>query len=543
LKRPATRRRSSEALEQQQVSQAAATGTRAQREFEELRNEFRRRTSGQFSEEMREMRDAARDMDRRQQELSKELKGEPQAEDLSQPKSLADDSKNREQTVQELADQRQRLAELQERMRRTIEESETTEPLLAERLYEAARGVQEQNLDRALQAAESSLRRGLIGDATQQEEAAGRGITQLREGIERAAESVLGDEAEALRRAREEVERLNRELNQEIARNQPRSAGDPQSANEPSQSDSQQPGESSQTSSNERPSPQSQDGQRGQRSASQQSERDPQQGSPEEGEQGQQPRPGEQSQGPGQSERSERDQPRDQQRAGQRAGEQQRQPGEQSPMGEGQPQSGDEPSQEGQQPGQQGNQPQQGQGQANQQQDGQQQSGQQQSGQQQGGQQSGRQDSQSQQRNGARDSNGPQRLDDQSTVDGGGPAVPNGDQIEYAPLTGADFLRWSDRLRDVEEMVEDPELRSEAARIRERARAVRAEFKRHSKPPEWEVVQTDLAVPLMRLRDRISEELLRRTSREAIVPLDRDPVPPEYSEKTRRYYERLGTGR
>jgi hypothetical protein len=61
--------------------------------------------------------------------------------------------------------------------------------------------------------------------------------------------------------------------------------------------------------------------------------------------------------------------------------------------------------------------------------------------------------------------------------------------------------------------------------------------------PEWNLVEGDLAVPLMRLRDRISEELLRRTSREAIVPLDRDPVPPAYSEKTRRYYERLGTGR
>ena len=43
--------------------------------------------------------------------------------------------------------------------------------------------------------------------------------------------------------------------------------------------------------------------------------------------------------------------------------------------------------------------------------------------------------------------------------------------------------------------------------------------------------------------DQFSEELLRRTSHKAIVPLDRDPVPPPYSEKTRRYYERLGTGK
>jgi hypothetical protein len=56
------------------------------------------------------------------------------------------------------------------------------------------------------------------------------------------------------------------------------------------------------------------------------------------------------------------------------------------------------------------------------------------------------------------------------------------------------------------------------------------------------LVQQQVAGPLVELRDRVAEELLRRTSKKAIVPLDRDPVPPQYSEKTRRYYERLGSG-
>ena len=34
-----------------------------------------------------------------------------------------------------------------------------------------------------------------------------------------------------------------------------------------------------------------------------------------------------------------------------------------------------------------------------------------------------------------------------------------------APLTGDGFREWSDRLRDVEEMVDDPNLRSQAARM------------------------------------------------------------------------------
>jgi len=37
--------------------------------------------------------------------------------------------------------------------------------------------------------------------------------------------------------------------------------------------------------------------------------------------------------------------------------------------------------------------------------------------------------------------------------------------------------------------------------------------------------------------------LLRQNSRQAVVPLDRDPVPPRYTEKTRRYYEKLGSGK
>jgi hypothetical protein len=113
----------------------------------------------------------------------------------------------------------------------------------------------------------------------------------------------------------------------------------------------------------------------------------------------------------------------------------------------------------------------------------------------------------------------------------------------WAPLAGDDFREWSDRLRDVEEMVDDPELRAEAARIRQRARGIRAELKRHSKEPNWDLVRVDVSRPLYELRDRVAEELLRRTSKDALLPLDRDPVPPKYSEKTRRYYERLGTGR
>lgn len=95
-------------------------------------------------------------------------------------------------------------------------------------------------------------------------------------------------------------------------------------------------------------------------------------------------------------------------------------------------------------------------------------------------------------------------------------------------------------MRDVEEMLESPELRADAARIRDRARAERVDFKRHSKEPQWDMVQKDVLLPLITLRDRIGEELAKRESANPLVPIDRDPVPPEFAERVRRYYEQLG---
>jgi hypothetical protein len=409
-------RRASEALEQEKVSQAAAAGTRAERDFQELRNDFRRRASGQFTDQMREMRDDAQKLDEKEKELAQRLAGD--AKEAPQ-KSLRDDQKL-EELPAELAGQKQRLAELLDRMRETIEQAEPTEPLLAEQLYDTSRKVQEHGLDRALDAAELSMRHGLADDARGQERIAGKGISELRQGIERAAESVLGDDTEALRRAREELDRLADELGDEIARN----------------------------TNDERPSPGT--------------------AAVEKSPGGSLPRPSETKDGQRDGQNDGLGRPPHDEDGG-------RQPA-------GQP--------DGKQQGSQG-----------------------------GGKPTG-----------------------SSTVDGFAPFFEPG-AAPRSPLAGEDFREWSDRLRDVEEMVEDAELRAEAARIRQRAQGLRAEMKRHSKSPNWDLIKIDLSRPLYELRDRVAEELLRRTSKDAVLPLDRDPVPPKYSEKTRRYYERLGSGR
>ena len=484
--------RASEALEKEQVTQAAASGTRAEKEFEELRNEFRRRASNRFNEEMREMRDSARDLAQEQKKLSEKLT-EVTKPDPSAKKSLRDDNRG-EEIMKGLSEQKEKLSNLTERMKQTIEEAEQTEPLLTERLYDASRNVQDQKVDRALEAAGRSLQRGLIEDAQKVEQIAGRGIKQLREGVEKAAESVLGDETEALLGAREQLKNLSQELNREVARNSPEDAA--QLPRERSEQEGERGRQGEGEKGDERNPP------------SQRQPGEPQNGERQPGERqnGQQPngqRPGEQ-------------QPQERQQPGQPRGAKQpneRHPKEAQPgqhLGERQPgqELGNQP-QHGQQPGQRGEQPQEGQ----------------------------RQPGQSQP-----DQRGPPRLANGNQT-GGARQSEEGANREFAPISGEDFLNWSDRLRDVEEMVDDPELRAEAARIRDEARAIRAEMKRHSKEPNWNLVRVNVAQPLVELSNRVSDELLRRTSKQAMVPLDRDPVPPKYSEKTRRYYERLGSGK
>jgi hypothetical protein len=113
-----------------------------------------------------------------------------------------------------------------------------------------------------------------------------------------------------------------------------------------------------------------------------------------------------------------------------------------------------------------------------------------------------------------------------------------------SPLTGEDYAQWTDRLRDIEELVRDPDLKAEAARVREAAREFRMEYKRHSKEPQWDMVKKMISSPLQELQNKVQEELVRKTAKQnELVPLDRDPVPEKYRTELDRYFERLGEER
>ncbi len=524
-------RQSSEALEEGMVSQAAAEGTRAEQELRELQDEFQRRTANQFQEDVREMQQQARQLEQREKELAENLKEMDQPAEPSN--SLRGDSK-RDQIAEGLQQQRQDLKDLLDRMRETIEQAETTEPLLAEELYETIRNTRRENPETALESAERSFNRGFVEDARQQEQIAGRGISGLREGIEKAAESVLGDETEALKRAEQELRQLSRELDREIEESDPQAANDQQSTeNQPDNSrQSGQPnGENSQNAESSQQNPNGQSGSRNQNSQDgEQRQNSSENGSAQESEQPMPNGRGQQSPNGGQSPNNE--EPQDGQQSpndGQQPNEQQSPSGQQSPGGQRSQQSSDQQQSGQQQPGQpngNGGQP----SNASQPNESQQpQPGQTRPGQQPNGGQPG-------QRGGDDRNLGPAGIGGLSQF-----LNPTGNRPP-APLTGEGFLDWSDRLRDVEEIVSDPELRAEAARIRDRAKAIRKDFKRHSQPPNWDVVRETIAEPLAELQNRVSEELLRRSAKDALVPLNRDPVPTQYADQVQRYFERLGTG-
>ncbi|MBX3732012.1 MAG: hypothetical protein KF791_05410 [Verrucomicrobiae bacterium] len=449
--------RAAEAAAEGATRQAVASGTRAQRQLESLRDDLRRQSASQFSEDVRQLRQEARELAQRQEDIARQLgeAREPGRRTLSE-------TPERQDLARELEQQRERATRLVGEATEVAQLAEQAEPLLSQKLEETLRQFQQDDAGLAkqwqqelaergqlsqrlydrlqetsgepgqiLDMAAELLRLGNFAQADRVEARAREGIVQLRDGVERAAESVLGDEAEALRRAAGELDALTGELERELAgagAGQEGEPGDPRG--EPSARGAGGPGE-----------PASEPARPGTPSLAQGPTPPPESGGP---------RPG--------------DSPADGQGGG-------------NPPGPPSPQRGQRGSQGGSSP-----------------------------------------------------------FDLLAGGDDGGTGG-------GGPLTGGTFAPWSDRLREVEELVESPELRAGVAGARERARQMRVEMRRDLKKPDWAVVRLEILKPLVEVRQQIAEELARRSSREALVPMDRDPVPHRYTELVRRYYEELGRDR
>ncbi len=383
---------STEQMAQGQVSSATNSATRAQRELEDVRDEFQRSTSSQFESEVRDLREQARDLDQTQQAISERIR--EQGESRAARRSLSD-SNAVASLSEQLTDQQGKARELIDNMKDLTDASEASEPLLSRKLYETLRQTGTDNLDQALEITEELVRRNFLTEAERIEQRAAEGIRTLRQGVEAAAQGVLGDPTEALRQAQAHLDTLIDQVDQEMR-----------------QAQSAQPLQGGPLDSN---------------------------------------RPG----------------------SGQGAPDTQR----------AQAGQGGQPDQPGQ-TGQEG-----------------------------------------------------LRAAGQDPVGGSGQ---NGNRGGTGPFTGQDYTNWSDRLRDVEEILDDQDWRNEAAGVRDRARTMRAEFVRHGVAPQWDLVRQSVMQPLVDLSKQIKDELVRLQKDQARVPIDRDPVPGLYEERVKRYFETLG---
>lgn len=506
--------RASEAIENEQVGQALSAGTRAQRELQELRDDFRKRNAAEFAEEMRQMRSNARELAQNEEKIGEELKSMTD----SRRKTLSDTGETKE-LIDQLAGQREKMTNLLNDITRVSQDSEPSEPLLSKQLYDTLRKASQGNPAQALEQTGELLQMSFANEAAQFEQKAREHINEMKEGVERAAESVLGNETEALRLARNELEDLAHQVEQELAM----ANGDRQQNAEGQPPNGQRQGQQG-NAPGERRNQARQDGQNtpGQDNpelaqAQQQGQGQGQSpGTESQSQEGhQQAQAGGQQNSPQDRARSEqRGQQRGQGGRGQGQGQQQ-----QRELAQAEPNSDNEGSGEGLG---QGSEPQGGQGRG------------------QGQRQRPRQrpsladQPRESERSGA-------LTDARGNANRGG-AGGDGGEVFEGPITGEGYADWTDRLRNVEELLDFPELRGELAGIRERARSVRADYKKLSKPPQWDLVRARIAEPLVDIRNRINEELARRESKDSLVPIDRDPVPQRYSELVRRYYQNLGSG-
>ena len=254
--------RSSEALQQGDLSKAATEGTRAERELKDLRDDFQKQTAGQFNEQMRQMRNEAQDLQKDQKELSEKLRNQEQ-KDLDS--NRLDSTDKRKELVDGIREGQEKVENLREQIKETIEEADEIEPLLADELYDTYRETEQTRPDRALRASADAIERGYDEDAEKIHEVAMEGIEELREGIDRAAERVLGDETESLKAARDTIKDLSRELDDEIQRNNPGSKQDEQDVSSESSENGQRQTESDESSKEPGQQQGKPNGQRGQR--------------------------------------------------------------------------------------------------------------------------------------------------------------------------------------------------------------------------------------------------------------------------------------
>lgn len=519
-----------EQLKEKQLTDATNAATRAQRELEKMQEDFRQKTSRKFADEVKQLRDQARAAAEREKSIGETLEkqkptaGEPSADTAQELEKVLSSGQVGRQVEQQQAD----VEKLLNGMRQLSEQAEQSEPLLHRSLYDAVRKAQTNGLEEHLLETRNQLRYGTPEKAKEAERQVANSLDELQRGMEKAAEAVLGSESEALRMAKNELDKLIQEAQSQSEAKLRESGGQESPAKQAAtaqadeKSASAQAGGGAKTNQKEGGTPEAQGGgrQSPQESAS---------------------RPGMPSQQSGKGATSKPDTERKSQQAS----------------------AGDLPAASTQQM-------QQGLGGPGQAQRSQERAVAEQAAQSEGESSAGGASAPqptTQTTRGTRKGEESNRARDNQRVSGGpsegrdadndrfrpkivGADVPeslffeeNSEKEDLNVFSGSGYESWADRLRNVEELLNNPELRNEAAKIFDRAREMRVETRRSNEAPQVAYLNNRITQPLVELRNRVMEELSKRDADKNLAPVDRDPVPAEYRDLVKRYYQELGAGK
>lgn len=543
-------RQATDKLQEQKLADAANAATRAQRTLEETRDEFRQRTAKKFADAMKQLKQEAGELAAGQEKLSEALDKAASAAGDSAKEQKTEDQLRKSMDQSKLAanveEQSKALEKLLGDMRKISEDAEQSEPLLSNTLYDTIRRAQSTGTEDALADAKSQLQMGDHTSAQQSQRKAARGIEELKNGVDKAAESVLGSETEALRMARSELDKLIKEVN-------PNAAEGDQKPGEKKDGATMQKGSKGDDAKGLQP------GKDGQPQIAQKGDKDGK-SQPGQGKEGEKEGEGKEAEGqqPGKDDGKAQD--KKAMAAGKEGagkGENGKELSKDGKPGEGAPGASDEKGEKNSQALAQnaspsGQKPGQGQAQGKEGKDG---KGE---GQEQGQGQGKAQASNDGKARGAGGQRQQQAGDNREQAAAGNKGGKNGggnggwfyddtpDPVANAntnPLTGDHYGEWSDRLRRVEEALDSPELRNGVTRIAEDARQIRVDYRRDKTSPRDAQIQARIAEPLAELRERVNEELAKRESKDSLAPVDRDPVPTRFKELVRRYYSELGSGR
>lgn len=205
-------REAGERLERRELSPAASSARRAGENLREMQEDFREKAGQQFAEELRGMRQEARELAERQEKLGEQLDKAP-----ARATGTGEAETGREELAAGLGRQKEALEQFLERMRRISEQSEESEPMLSDAIYEAVREAREESPVESLEQASRFSLYGAMAEAQELERAAARAVDRLQKGVEQAADAVLGSESEALRTARKELDGLIDAVEKEMA--------------------------------------------------------------------------------------------------------------------------------------------------------------------------------------------------------------------------------------------------------------------------------------------------------------------------------------